>query len=114
MYHKDLAEGRWFNFLLVEQMANVGSEVLRAVSWKNKGELEYSKKAIERALELLYLTIEDLKNKKFSTLKELTRVYETLVDYFYFDNVYNFSDKFWQKYFLQFIYKARSKIRKKL
>lgn len=104
IYHKTLAEGKWFKLDFLEQMANVGSEVIRAIKWKNKGDLRLSKLAIERALELLYLTIEDPKNKKLSRLKELTRVYECLVDYFYFYNEYNFSDDFWQKYFLAFNY----------
>ncbi|MCM8801433.1 MAG: hypothetical protein NC912_05455 [Candidatus Omnitrophica bacterium] len=101
-YHKTLAEGRWFKMPFLEQMANIGSEVHRAINWKNKNELEYSKKAVERALELLYLTIEDPKNK--SHLKELTRLREFLIDYFYFDNIYNSSDEFWHKYFYAFNY----------
>ncbi len=106
MQYKELAKGRWFELSFVEQMANVGSEVIRAISWKKKGNLEYSKNAIERALELLYLTIEDPKNKKFPRLKELTRVYEVLVDYFYYDNIYGSSDDLWYKYFFAFNYKA--------
>ena len=51
--HKELAAGRWSTFSLVEQMANVGSDVGRAINWKAKGNLPYSQKAFERALELL-------------------------------------------------------------
>lgn len=99
MYFKNLTKDKWFKFSFIEQMANIGSEVIRAILWKKKGDNKYAKHAIERALELLYLTIEDPKNKKFSRLKELTRIYETLVDYFYYDNIYGFSDEFWYKYF---------------
>ncbi|MCS7232087.1 MAG: hypothetical protein RMJ67_08125 [Elusimicrobiota bacterium] len=108
MYYKTLAidKNKWFKLSLVEQMANVGSEVIRAINWRRKGDFEYSKRAIERALELLYLTIEDPKNKKFSRLKELKRVYEFLVDYFYFNNQYGSSDEGWFKYFYAFNYKA--------
>lgn len=59
--HQDLANGRWFELNFIEQMANVGSEVERAMAWKEKGDEEYSQKAFERALELLDLTIEDKK-----------------------------------------------------
>lgn len=107
MYHKNLANGKWFELTFIEQMANIGSEVIRAINWKRKGETEYSNNAIERALELLYLTIEDLKNRKPSRLKELTRLYETLVDYFYCDNIYGSSDELWEKYFYAFNYAAR-------
>ena len=33
--HKDLAGGRWFEFSLLEQMANIGSEVERAMELFN-------------------------------------------------------------------------------
>jgi len=86
-------------------MANIGSEVERAISWRNKGNSLYSRKAAERALELLFLTIGDLKNR--SRLKELTRLYEVLVDYFFGQNQYSSSDRLWQKYFYAFNYAAR-------
>ena len=55
--HKDLAAGRWEQLSLVEQMANIGSEVERALNWRKKGNLDYSLKACERALELFDLKI---------------------------------------------------------
>lgn len=108
MHYKNLNIKRWFELSFVEQMANIGSEVIRAISWKNKNEPEYSKRAVERALELLWFTIEDEKNK--SHLKELCRLKEFLIDYFYFDNTYRSSDDFWKKYFLAFNYAARKNI----
>ncbi|MEK6646392.1 MAG: hypothetical protein AABY84_06950 [Candidatus Firestonebacteria bacterium] len=103
--HKDLANGRWFELSFPTQMANIGSEVIRAISWKSKNNPEYVRQAFERGLELLYLTISDQKNKK--RLRELTRLYEILVDYFAFDNEYKSSDQLWQKYFFAFNYLAR-------
>ncbi len=103
--HKKLASGNWNKLSLIIQMANVGSEVERTISWKNKGNLEYSKMAFIRALELLDLTITCDKNRK--RLKELTRVREALVDYFESDNQFSSSDKLWQKYFFAFNYCAR-------
>lgn len=103
--HKQLAGGRWQKLSLVEQMANIGSEVERTIKWKKKGNKEYSNLAFERALELLDLTIADPKNK--NRLKEITRVREALVDYFVFDNSYHSSDKQWQKYFYSFNFAAR-------
>ena len=103
--HKTLSEGRWYLLSFCEQMANIGSEVFRAISWKPKDDV-YSKKATDRALELLCLTIDDKRNIK--RLKELTRLYEVLVDYFYFDNQYGSSDDLWQKYFMAFTYAAQT------
>ena len=102
--HKQLADGRWFELTFLEQMANIGSDVNRTIIWKDKNS-EYSTKSIERALELLDLTIADIKNRM--RLKELTRLREILVDYFYFDNIYSSSDKLWENYFFAFNYAAR-------
>ena len=104
MRHKDLTSGRWRKFSLLEQMANIGAEIGRAMNWRNKDE-KMSKASFERGLELLDLTVEDPKNKK--RLKELLRVRETLADYFYFDNIYGSSDEKWNNYFYAFNYAAR-------
>ena len=101
--HKELASGRWFKLSFFEQMANIGSEVERAILWREKKK-EYSILAMERALELLDLTVTDAKNKTAPRLKELMRVRETLVDYFYFDNQYSSTDKLWRSYFYAFNY----------
>ena len=99
------ASGAWFKMSLVEQLANIGSEVFRALNWKNKGNQEYSKMAFERALELFDLTLADQKNKE--RLKEVVKARELLVDTFD-KNVYQSSDKQWQKYFLEFNYAAQN------
>ena len=98
MIHKNLTKEHWFAFSLFEQLANVGMDVSRAIKWRNKGEMDLSKKAFYRALELLCLTKEDPKNQNHR-LKELCRLYEVLVDYFAGDNVYGSSDELWEKYF---------------
>lgn len=102
--HKDLALGRWFTFSLVEQLANVGTDIERVVRWKNKGNYEYSMDALERALELLDLTIADPKNKK--RLKEIIRVRYMLADQYLGINEFGFTDEYWQHYFLDFAYAA--------
>lgn len=51
--HKTLAAGRWFEFSFIEQFANVGCDIERTIQWRRRGNLEYSKHAFERALELL-------------------------------------------------------------
>lgn len=103
MYHRELAAGRWQQLSLVEQMANIGSEVHRMISWRERNE-ERSRLAFERALELLDLTKADPKNR--GRLKEICRVREVLVDY-RFDNQYSSTDEQWEKYFYAFNYAAR-------
>lgn len=102
--HKHLAAGRWFELTLIEQLANIGSEVERTILWKEKGDPQYSYMAFERALELIDLTIADPKNKK--RLKEIVRSREALVDHFVYDNEYKTTDKQWRDYFFQFNYAA--------
>ena len=103
--HKQLAAGRWFKLSFMEQMANVGSEIERTISWKNKKNNDYSSLAIERALELLDLTVEDIKNRH--RLKELLRLREALIDYFFFSNQFSSSDQLWRNYFYPFNFAAR-------
>jgi hypothetical protein len=45
-------------------MAHIGSEVERAMAWRQKNNPEYSRMAFERALELLELTIADPQSRR--------------------------------------------------
>jgi len=101
IYHKDLQK-RWHTLSLVEQLANVGSEVERAITWSEKGNTGYSALAFERALELLDYTTEGMHD--FYRLKELKRLREVLVDYFAGQNIYNSSVKSFRNYFYGFNY----------
>lgn len=106
-FHKELAQGRWSKLSLSEQMANIGSELFRAISWYKKGDQKYFQKSFERFLELLDLTIADPRWKK--GLKELTRLREIVCDIFFGENQYKVSFDELDKYFLQFTTAARLK-----
>jgi len=98
--HAELAAGRWQALPLVEQLANTGSEVERAINWSAKGRPEYARNALDRALELLDLTIADPKHRgRAGRLKEITRVREVLLDYFVGENEFGSSDASWRNYF---------------
>lgn len=103
--HNQLAAGRWAEMSFCEQMANVGSEVERALNWLDKNNLEYSQKAFFRALELLDLTIENPPKKTY--LKELARIRESLSDFFMGENIYNLDKNSIKKFFLYFGLSAR-------
>ncbi len=107
--HKELVAGRWETMSFCEQMANVGSEIERALKWKEKNNLEYSQKAFERGLELLELTIDCVAKKasQKSYLKELTRVRECLLDFFLGENYYNDNSFLIRKFFYHFGVSAR-------
>lgn len=102
--HKKLALGSWKKFSLAEQLANVGSELERTISWRKKGNEKYSEKAFERMLELLSLSKDS--STEISKLKEITRVYELLVDYFKGKNQFASTDVLWRRYFKSFTYLA--------
>lgn len=96
--HKNLANGEWNSKPFLEQMANIGSEVYRAINWMNKGNAEYSEMAFVRSLELFDLT----KSSKltYPQYRELTRMREMWVDYFKYDNTYNSTQESINKYFM--------------
>lgn len=103
--HKELAAGRWSQLSLVEQMANIGSEVERALNWRSKNKPDYSMRAAERALELFDLTLESAKG--FPRLREIARSREVVVDYFYGPNEYGSTEASLRRYFSPFTYAAR-------
>jgi hypothetical protein len=70
--HLELARASWGKYSFVEQMANIGSEVSRALRSKDN-QTRYSG-AVARALDLFYLTIEDPRWK--GRLREVLRVRE--------------------------------------
>jgi len=103
--HKELAAGRWKTLSLAEQMANIGSEVERALNWRVKKNEDYSKKAFERALELMDLTLDDSKHK--GRFREIARAREAWVDFYANGNEYKTTEASWRKYFLEFTFAAR-------
>ena len=104
-HHKELASGRWKELSLAEQMANIGSEVGRAMRWRTKGNTEFAQRAAVRALELLDLSLDA--GHSYSQLKELARVREAVVDYLFGSNEFASSEALWRSYFDHFNYAAR-------
>ncbi len=103
--HQGLAAGRWKELSFLEQMANVGSEVERALNWKIKNNAVYFQKALDRAFELIDLTLGS--PQRPACLKEVARVREALADYFYGTNQCRSTEASWRKYFAGFAYAAR-------
>jgi hypothetical protein len=97
MQHQQLAAGQWRRLPLTGQLANIGSEIGRAIKWKDQ-DLKTARQAALRAHELLWLTIEDPKNRQ--RLKEVTRLREVFNDYFYGTNQYKSTSTDFDRYFL--------------
>lgn len=102
--HKELAAGRWSDLSLKEQMGNIGSEVSRAVRWRGGDEKLYQG-AIERALELFDLTLEDPRWK--GRLWEIARSREVFCDAVSGGKEYGSKLEDLVRYFDQFAYAAR-------
>ena len=102
--HKTLAAGRWSRISFVEQMANIGAEVGRALKWRGKRNDKLCQKATYRALELTDLTL--MSADTFSRRKEVARLREAIVDYFCGSNEFSSSALLWRKYFDPFNYCA--------
>jgi hypothetical protein len=88
-----------------QQMANIGSEVSRALNWRQKKEIIFSKNAAARALELIDLSLSSC--RILARLKEFARLRESLADYFFGINEFSSSDILWRKYFDSFSFIAR-------
>jgi hypothetical protein len=104
--HAGLAAGRWRTFTLAEQLANVGSEVDRAIRAWEAGRSDRFQLALERALELFDLTIGD-ERWRGHRRRELLRVREEFCRLFFDDHPPHDSARGLSKYFLQFGVLAR-------
>ncbi len=102
--HKDLAAGGWQKLSLIEQMGNIGSEINRALNWRDKDEKLHNN-AVDRALELLDLTIADPRWRL--RLKEIVRVRELLADAMFGGKEYKTTFEDLNCYFFQFAFAAR-------
>jgi len=103
--HKNLAEGRWGELSLSEQLGNIGSEVGRARKWKGKDEKIFEG-AWTRALELFDLTLADPRwhgAKK----REIARAREVFCDAVYGGREYGTTFENLLPYFDQFALVAR-------
>ncbi len=104
--HTDLAASRWAALSLAEQLANVGSEVERALrAWDAKRADRFDH-AEARALELFDLTAAD-ERWRGPRRREILRVREEFCRLFHGDDPPSGSARGLQEYFLQFAALAR-------
>ena len=103
--HENLAAGRWQSLSLMEQLANVGSDVARASRWQGK-DSQRAEQAFLRALELLDLSIAD--DRWRGRRKELTRARELLCDAMQGGTQYGSNLASLDRYFFHFAVAARA------
>ena len=102
--HQELAAGRWGRLSLAEQLGNVGTEVGRMRRWRGKDE-RLAAGAFERALELLDLTLADLRWR--GRLREIARARELLCDAALGGREHGATLEDLDRYFLEFALAAR-------
>ena len=103
--HSQLAAGAWAELSLAEQLANVGSEVERAIrAWQGHRTERYER-ALERALELFDLTARD-ERWRGPRRREILRAREEFVRLFFGDST-DASIEGLRRYFLAFAVLAR-------
>ena len=106
-HHRDLADGRWWQLSLAEQLGNVGSEISRAIRWTSRNP-DTARGALYRALELLDLTLADPRRRQSPAhLREIARAREVVADFFAGPNQYGSTGASLQKYFDAFAIAAR-------
>lgn len=103
--HKTLADGRWQELSLVEQLGNIGSEIHRALMFKEKDEKQYQD-ATDRSLELMDLTLSDRRWNGLR-LRELARVREMICDAILGGKEYGTTFEYLDDYFFGFAFAAR-------
>lgn len=92
---------RWFDMSVGMQISNIGSEVNRALRWKNRGDKDKMMSFYNKAIELLNLSEKDPKN--LYRKGEFDFCIEELEDFFIGDNLYNTSEEMFHKYYDAFI-----------
>jgi len=107
LIHANLGKGRWFELSLAEQLGNIGSEVFRASHAEGKDEKLFWA-AIERALELFDLTLEDPRWK--GRRREIARAREVFCDAVYSGKRYQSSWHDLVRYFDEFAFVARKSL----
>ncbi|MCB9790493.1 hypothetical protein H6764_00525 [Candidatus Nomurabacteria bacterium] len=95
--HSSQLKTVWNKKPFLEQMANIGSEVHRAINWKERGNLEYAQAAFVRSLELFDISKDSPLTR--GQFKELCRTRELWVDFFAYENLYSSNSLFFKKYF---------------
>jgi hypothetical protein len=95
---------RWHGLTLPQQMGNIGSEIARARYWEGLGEKARRDAAIERALELIDLTLSDRRRR--AGLREIARLGEVVRAWYAGSDAYDVTPEALQAYCTSFVLHA--------
>lgn len=108
LVHKGLDGGGWGKFSFLEQMGNIGSEVGRANIARKKKDVSAFANALDRALELIDLTLADERWKNQGKTKEIALARELLCSAATGDVHFGTSLEDIDRYFFSFALAARA------
>ena len=95
---------RWFAMPVSLQISNIGSEVARAIKYKDRDDNEKAARFCQKAIDLWTLTMEDPKNGHRKG--EFSFAVEELQDYFLGENKYGTDNLMLSKYYDAFVLRA--------
>ena len=91
---------KWFTMPVGEQISNIGSEVERALRYKDKDERKMLN-FLNKAIELIERSQIDPKN--IHRIRELGFCKEELIDYFIGENIYGTTEDMLRRFYDSFI-----------
>jgi len=80
LFHPGLTTEKWQSLPYTTQILNIASELQRSRRWLQEHQLEFFQRSLERALELIDLTV--FTNQGARSLRELLRLREMLGGYY--------------------------------
>ena len=92
---------RWYSMPVGTQISNIGSEVMRAIRWKNENDIPKMMSFYQKAVELIRLSESDPKN--IHRKDELHFCEEELADYFLGENLYGTTEEALIRFYDSFI-----------
>ena len=105
LIHKGIMDdNRWIKMPLNKQIGNIGAEVSRLFYWKKQGNTKNADDALDRALELIDLTVFGLQQEhKTTAMREILRFREVLCDSAGDYGIYNIKGEKLVDYCTQFV-----------
>ena len=95
-----ISPSRWSDLSFAQQMGNVGSEIARARHWEKQKDPASRDKALERALELLDLTLDA--TIETARLKEVARLREVVAAWYAGQKDYAIDEAVLENYCISF------------
>lgn len=92
----------WITKSLIEQLANIGSEVHRAISWRERNNPKYSKLSFDRSIELIDFTL----TSKLTQLQknEILKLKECWSGFYLSNKNDKLTKEYWEEYFYKITY----------